>query len=70
MGIFMSDKALTAGAENISKQLIQQLNITTSSLNMLRGKNGKRFYVLSGLFPPQDLLSQNLGGSMTLWHPK
>ena len=22
------------------------------------------------LNPPQSLLSQNLGGSMTLWHPK
>lgn len=32
----------------------------------------KPLYELEALFlnPPQSLLSQNLGGSMTLWHPK
>ena len=45
----MSNKALTAGAENISKQLIQQLNTNNIIFEYVAWKNGKEFYVLSGL---------------------
>lgn len=43
----MSNKALTAGAENISKQLIQQLNTNNIVFEYVAWKNGKEHYVLT-----------------------
>ena len=68
MDFFMSNKALTAGAENISKQLINQLNKNNIPFERVSWKNGTQHYVLTvktpfgtrfARFAPINLLEQD-----------
>lgn len=63
----MSNKALTAGAENISKQLIHHLNKKNIPFENVSWTNGKQHYVLTvktpfgtrfARFAPINLLEQ------------